>query len=165
MVARAPRGYPEYRDLAAGHPVSADLEAISGRGCRIYWGSVHEEGGSIVTRGSRAAEVLATGADPPGASARANACAGAVRLADGWRLIHRGDIGSAEMISRAVRSAQRARALYRYRMERGILGRRLDWVPGRGLVDPAQDLMREVTARDEGHRAQGVRDRGGHVLR
>jgi phosphoribosylamine--glycine ligase len=146
VEALAPRGYPEYRDLAAGHPVSVDREALSREGCRIYWGSVHEEGGSVVTRGSRAAEILATGADPPGASARANRCAGAVSLADGWRLMHRNDIASTDMISRAVRTAERVRALYRYRAERGILGRRLDWIPGRGLVDPADDIMREVTA-------------------
>ncbi|MGC9191821.1 MAG: phosphoribosylamine--glycine ligase [Conexivisphaera sp.] len=150
VKALAPRGYPDYRDLAAGHPVSVDWEALRAAGCSIYWGSVNEDAasGSIVTRGSRAAEVLARGSDPPEASSRAERCAAAVSLADGWRLLHRQDIGSAEMVERAIRSAERVRSLYRYRMERGILGRRVDWIPGRGLVDPAEEVMREVMGRD-----------------
>ncbi|MGC8696038.1 MAG: phosphoribosylamine--glycine ligase [Conexivisphaera sp.] len=147
VKALAPRGYPDYREAAAGHPISVDWDAIRTAGCGIYWGSVHEQGGSVVTRGSRAVEVLARGVDAPSASERAERCARAISLADGWRLLHREDIGSEEMIAAAIRIADRVRSLYRYRAERGILGRRMDWIPGRGLVDPAEDVMREVLGR------------------
>ncbi len=143
VKALAPKGYPDDRRAAGGHPIMADEGAMTLDGCKLYWGSVHEEDG-LYTTGSRAAEILAFGSNLPEASEIAERCTGAIRLLDGWGLYHRSDIGSKHMLERMDELADRARALYKYREERGTLGKRKDWIPGLGLVDPAQELERRL---------------------
>ena len=144
VKAVAPKGYPDYKDVARGHPISVDEDTIRKHGCRLYWGSVHlSDGGNMVTGGSRALEILAFSSSPEEASEIIEECMAEapIRLLDGWGLFYRSDVGSREMISRRTNLARRARRLYRYREERGILGRRVDWLPKIGKVDPVALLM------------------------
>ncbi|MCX8192122.1 MAG: hypothetical protein N3F06_04880, partial [Nitrososphaerales archaeon] len=54
VKAVAPKGYPDFRDLAKNHPVIVDEEKIVNEGCEFYWGSADlKDDGSIVTGGSR----------------------------------------------------------------------------------------------------------------
>ena len=62
-------------------------------------------------------------------------------------MFYRSDIGSAEMISRRVELAERVRRLYKYREERGTLGKRIDWLPKIGRVDPVASLLKELSFR------------------
>ena len=67
-----------------------------------------------------------------------------VRLLDGWGVFYRLDIGSSEMISRRTRIAEKVRRLYKYREERGILGKRIDWLPKVGKINPVDLLLKEL---------------------
>ncbi|MEM1619605.1 MAG: phosphoribosylamine--glycine ligase [Fervidicoccaceae archaeon] len=149
VKAVAPKGYPDFKEIARGHPIAVNEEELRSRGCRVYWGSVHLfDDGSMMTGGSRAVELLASAATPQEASRLLDECleTGAVKLLDGWGLFYRRDIGSEEMVARRTRLAERARALYKYREKRGLLGRRVDWIPKVGKVDPSIEMMKEALA-------------------
>jgi len=147
VKAIAPKGYPDFRHLAKGHPVHVDGKLIEKVGCKLFWGSVNlKEDGSMVTGGSRMVEILALGDSPPQASRKVNECLSLnpVRLLDGWGVFYRLDIGSSEMISRRTRIAEKVRRLYKYREERGILGKRIDWLPKVGKINPVDLLLKEL---------------------
>ncbi len=144
VKAMAPKGYPDFKGLAKGHPVSVDEGIIERAGCELYWGSADlKDNGEIVTGGSRTLEILASGDDPHEASERIEKCLnlGPIKLLDGWGLFYRSDIGSREMVERRRALAERARRLYKYREERGILEKRVDWLPKVGKVDPVKALL------------------------
>jgi len=147
VKAMAPKGYPDFRDLAKNHPVYVDEKVIEEAGCKLYWGSVHlNEDGSMKTGGSRMIEILAFGDSPQEASVKIEECLKKkpVRLLDGWQLFYRTDIGSEEMIRKRTEIAERVRRLYKYREERGILGKRVDWLPKVGRIDPVKNLLEEL---------------------
>ncbi|MCS7385455.1 MAG: phosphoribosylamine--glycine ligase [archaeon GB-1867-005] len=149
VKAIAPKGYPDFRSLAKGHEVSVDERLIKEAGCKLYWGSVHlQDDGRMITGGSRMLEILALAEDPPKASRRIDECLSLnpVKLLDGWGIFYRSDIGSAEMIQRRMAVAERVRRLYKYREERGILGKRIDWLPKIGRINPVELLIREIKA-------------------
>jgi phosphoribosylamine--glycine ligase len=150
VKAVAPKGYPDFKDVAKNHPVEVDEALIEKFGCKLYWGSVHlDDSGEILTKGSRAVELLAFGEAPQEASQRIEDClvGGVVRLLDGWGLFHRSDIGSEEMIRKRTEMAERVRRLYTYRERMGILGKRVDWIPRIGKIDPVKELSHELFSR------------------
>ncbi len=141
VKAIAPKGYPDYRRKAEGHPIKVDERAIEERGCRLYWASADlKDDGNLVTGGSRLVEILAVSDDLEEASRRIEDCVTCVELPDGWNTYHRSDIGTRELLEKRFDAADRVRRLYKYREERDILGRRLDWLPGIGMVDPTKTM-------------------------
>jgi phosphoribosylamine--glycine ligase len=130
VKAVCPEGYPNRRDLASGHPVS-----VSGGGNGMLWASADRKGGRFLTGGSRVVECVGTGRTIPEASRRAEACTSKVTLADGWKLYHRADIGSERSMERRIALGKMAREIYQYRERKGLLGKRMIWIPGKGLVE------------------------------
>ncbi len=136
VKAVAPQGYPDHRDLAKGHPVQVDEEAIRRKGCIIYYGSVNQNlDGSLVTGGSRVAEIVAKSKTIPEAGEIAEECVPYVKLLDGWKTFHRSDIGSETLLKRRMEQAELIRDIYRYRMSKGLVGKVIDWIPGRGKIE------------------------------
>jgi phosphoribosylamine--glycine ligase len=136
VKAVAPRGYPDHRELAKGHPVSIDEEAIKRRGCKVYYGSVEKmPDGRLVTAGSRIAEIVAAAPTIPEAGEIAESCVQYVRLLDGWGVFHRSDIGSEVLLKKRIEQAQLIREIYRYRLSKGLIGKTIDWIPGRGKIE------------------------------
>lgn len=131
----APKGYPNRRDLARGHPIWVDMEAIRKAGGKLFWSSVDIVGGSYVTGGSRACEIYAEADTIEEASEIAEKCIPYVRLLDGWELFHRSDIGSRRLLEKRRRLADMVREIYQYREKKGILGKTIDWIPGRGKIE------------------------------
>jgi hypothetical protein len=43
--------------------------------------------------------------------------------------------------------AERVRRLYTYRERMGILGKRVDWIPRIGKIDPVKELSHELFSR------------------
>jgi phosphoribosylamine--glycine ligase len=130
VKAVCPEGYPNRRDLASGHPVT-----IRGGGSGILWASADLKGGRVLTGGSRVVECVGTGESIPEASRRAEALTAKVSLADGWKLYHRADIGSERSMERRISLGKMAREIYQYRERKGLLGKRMMWIPGKGLVE------------------------------
>ncbi|MEM2233639.1 MAG: phosphoribosylamine--glycine ligase [Nitrososphaerota archaeon] len=141
VKAVAPVGYPDARELARGHRVLVDVEGISRAGCRLYWGAAHEEDGVVRTVGSRVVEILATGSTVEEAASAVNSCLEMVRL-DGWGTFYRKDIGTPESLRRRKELAENARRIYALRRRNGTAGKRLDWMPSVGLVDPSEEVRR-----------------------
>jgi len=147
VKALAPKGYPDFKSIAKGHEVYVDEKLIGKFGCKLYWGSIHlQDDGKMITGGSRMLEILAVDDDPAKASERIDECLkhNPVKFLDGWSYFYRSDIGSAEMIKRRTAIAERVRRLYKYREERGILGKRIDWLPKIGKIDPVSLLLKEL---------------------
>jgi phosphoribosylamine--glycine ligase len=131
----SPKGYPDRRDLAKGHPVEIDEAAIEKHGCKLFWGSADlKPDGNILTGGSRVVEILATADSIPEASEKAERCVPYVKLKDGWGVFHRSDIGSETLLKRRVEQASLIRDVYRYRMGKNLIGVTIDWIPGRGKI-------------------------------
>jgi len=57
----APLGYPLRRDLASGKEFQLDLERMREKGCKVYFGSIAYEGGKLISKGSRALELVSIG--------------------------------------------------------------------------------------------------------
>jgi phosphoribosylamine--glycine ligase len=131
----APKGYPDRRDLAKGHPLLVDEAAIEKRGAKVFYGSVGLEDGEMITAGSRAVEIFADADTIPGASEIAESCMDCVRLKDNWGLFHRSDIGSGTLLEKRIELAQLIREIYNYRKEKKLIGRQVDWIPGRGRIE------------------------------
>ncbi|MEM3713216.1 MAG: phosphoribosylamine--glycine ligase [Thermoproteota archaeon] len=130
VKAVSPEGYPLSRDLAKGHPAIVDEEE------GIFWASAHSrEDGVIETGGSRLIECLGIADTIPEASLIAERLTSKARLADGWGLFHRSDIGSEKSLERRIMLANMAREIYKYRERKGILGKRIIWIPGKGLEE------------------------------
>jgi phosphoribosylamine--glycine ligase len=141
----APNGYPEKRDKAKGRPVQVFETNIKRNGCYLFWGSADlQEDNQVVTGGSRLLSLMAMDHTLPPASARIEKTASSIQLTDGWGLYHRSDIGSEQLLARRLDAAERVRRLYKYREEHGILGRRMEWVPKVGRIDPSQLLLAEM---------------------
>lgn len=147
VKAVAPKGYPDFRNLATNHPIVTNEKEIEKMTAKLYWASVHDNGKAIVTMGSRAVEIAAVAKDLSSASAIVEGCMDHVMLTDGWGLYHRSDIGTKELLEKRLNLAERARALYRQRRRHGTIGKRTDWLPGVGKVDPVQALKEELKAR------------------
>ncbi|MCS7143379.1 MAG: phosphoribosylamine--glycine ligase [Aigarchaeota archaeon] len=141
VKAVAPEGYPDRKDLAKGHEVLVDRDEVLKRGCKLYWGAAHLEDGRIVTTGSRFVELVAKERSVERAAELVNGCLGLPRL-KGWRTLYRVDIGTRELNERRTELAEKVRRLYKFRESRGLLGSRLDWVPGMGLIDPALEVKK-----------------------
>ncbi|MCS7139283.1 MAG: phosphoribosylamine--glycine ligase [Candidatus Nezhaarchaeota archaeon] len=136
VKAVAPKGYPDYRDLAKGHPVRIDEETIRRKGCKVYYGSLDERpDGVVVTAGSRIAEIVAAAPTIPEASNIVEGCIQYVGLLDGWGTFHRSDIGSEVLLRKRIEQAQLIREIYRYRASRGLIGKTIDWIPGKGKIE------------------------------
>jgi phosphoribosylamine--glycine ligase len=58
-----------------------------------------------------------------------------VRLLDGWGVFHRSDIGSEVLLKKRIEQAQLIREIYRYRLSKGLIGKTIDWIPGRGKIE------------------------------
>jgi len=144
VKALSPKGYPDYRELAKNHPIDADEKAIQKKGAKLYWASVDNDGKKTITMGSRAVEIAAVADDLPTASRIVESCIDYVKLADGWQMYHRSDIGTKELLAKRQDLAERARSLYLQRKQNGTLGKRTDWLPGVGRVDPVQNLKKEL---------------------
>ena len=134
VKAIAPRGYPNRRDLAKGHPIIVDEEKIKRLGCRIFYGSIDLENGKMVTGGSRAVEIYAEGDSIEEAGKLAEKCTQYVWTLDGWGLFHRSDIGSRSTLDRMIELSELVRSVYTYRKSRGLIGKKIDWIPGRGKI-------------------------------
>lgn len=130
VKAVCPEGYPNKRDLAAGHPVELGVKSDC-----MLWASAEEVGGTVLTGGSRVVECVGTGDTLPEASTVAEGLTGKVALTDGWKLYHRKDIGSEKSLLRRIQLGSMARDIYKYRERKGLLGKRMIWVPGKGLVE------------------------------
>lgn len=130
----APRGYPERRDLASGHPVAIDGVAVRKNRCRVYYGSVGLNNGEMVTGGSRVCEVMAEGQSIPEAAEAAERSIPFIKCTDGWPLFHRSDIGSETLLKRRIEQSQLIRDVYRYRLNKGLIGVTIEWIPKRGKI-------------------------------
>ncbi|MEM2125235.1 MAG: phosphoribosylamine--glycine ligase [Candidatus Methanosuratincola sp.] len=132
VKAVCPEGYPDRRDLARGHPVSLSAPADAGK---ILWASAEDTGKGVVTGGSRVVECIGTGDTLPEASSKAEELCRSAVLADGWKLFHRSDIGTEKSVLRRIQLGNMAREIYQYRERRGLLGKRMIWIPGKGLME------------------------------
>ncbi|MEM4706955.1 MAG: phosphoribosylamine--glycine ligase [Candidatus Methanomethylicaceae archaeon] len=129
VKAVCPEGYPNNRNLAKNHPVKIDNEN------GILFASVDIINGKIVTGGSRIVECIGIGNTIPEASLIAEKLCHNVKLEDGWRTFHRSDIGSEKSFRRRLELANLAREIYQYRERKGLLGRKIIWIPGKGLME------------------------------
>jgi len=151
VKAVAPKGYPDDRELAKNHPIFVDEKAIMQEGCKFYWGSANlSEDGKILSAGSRLVEILAISDDIQKASRMVDDCIPYVKLLDGWGLFYRSDIGSQELLNKRIDVADRVRRLYQYRRDKGILGKRIDWLPKVGKMDPVALLKSELSKSKKG---------------
>ncbi|MHC1590443.1 MAG: phosphoribosylamine--glycine ligase, partial [Candidatus Hecatellaceae archaeon] len=64
----------------------------------------------------------------------AEACIPFVRLADGWGVFYRSDIGSEILLKRRIEQAELVRGVYKYRFRKGLVGKTIEWIPGRGKI-------------------------------
>ncbi|MBS7248664.1 MAG: phosphoribosylamine--glycine ligase [Candidatus Jordarchaeales archaeon] len=131
----APRGYPNRRDLAKGHPIVIEEDKITKEGGRVFYGSIDLSNGEMVTGGSRAVEIFAEAETIPAASKIAEKCVSFVFLKDGWKLFHRSDIGTESLLNERVEIAELIREIYRYRREKELIGKQIDWLPGKGRIE------------------------------
>ncbi len=131
----SPKGYPNNRKAARGHPVIVDEDVIGACGCDILYGGVElGDDGIKYTTGSRIAAVLCSGNDYDSVSRTANKCAELVRCGDGWSTFYRSDIGSTSLISERVRLSEIVRSVYTYRWRNNLMSIKVDWVPGKGAT-------------------------------
>ncbi len=130
VKAVAPVGYPLNKKLAQGHVLDIDVEKIEERGCKVYFGSVHEEGGVIRTVGSRAVEIAGFGDSIPEAAEKVNQVLKFVKARD-WKVFYRLDIGQAETIRKMIEQAEAIRSVYKSRNVQEL--KIYEWIPGRGL--------------------------------
>jgi phosphoribosylamine--glycine ligase len=130
VKAVCPEGYPNHRDIASGHKV-----AVKGKDDGILWASADYSDKGIFSGGSRVVECLGMGDSMPDASLKAEHLTQKVSLVDGWKLFHRADIGSEKSMHRRIALGNMAREIYQYREGKGLLGKRMIWIPGKGLVE------------------------------
>ncbi|MEM1816086.1 MAG: phosphoribosylamine--glycine ligase [Desulfurococcaceae archaeon] len=134
VKAIAPVGYPVDRHSAQGHPVTVNEAGIAEQGCDVVYGSVSLENGKLITMGSRIVEVICGDESYEKAYIKSENSMQFVNTLDGWPLFHRSDIGSPELVQRRMQVAERTRRVYKYREERGLLGKLYVWLPSKGLV-------------------------------
>ena len=124
----APRGYPLDKEMATGKRIELDIQRMREVGCEVFFGSVALEGGSLVTKGSRALELVVVD-DFPEADRKLNKCFSMIRSE--VPLVYRPDIGNT--IQEQVEKAETVRYTYKNREARGLLGVSADWSPEGGL--------------------------------
>jgi phosphoribosylamine--glycine ligase (EC 6.3.4.13) len=124
----APRGYPLNKEMASNKRIWLDLPKMRELGCKVYFGSVALEGNSLVTKGSRALELVAVQPFEE-ADKTLNKCFSLV--SSEVPLIYRRDIGIT--IAEQVEKAEVVRFTYKNREARGLLGVSADWSPQGGL--------------------------------
>jgi len=124
----APLGYPLNRTMASNHTISLDLPRIRELGCKVYFGSVALEGMQLITKGSRALEIVAID-DFGKASDKLDKCLN--YISSDTKLIFRHDIG--RTVNEQVEKAEIVRYTYKSREAKGILGVTADWSPNGGL--------------------------------
>ena len=124
----APRGYPLDKEMATGKRIELDLQRMRELGCEVFFGSVALEGGNLVTKGSRALELVVVD-DFPEADRKLNKCFSMIRSE--VPLVYRPDIGNT--IQEQVEKAEVVRYTYKNREARGLLGVSADWSPEGGL--------------------------------
>ncbi len=134
VKAIAPRGYPNRKDLARGHVIRVNEEKIKRMGAEIFYGSVDIVNGKLITGGSRAVEIFAKGDSIEEAAEIAEKAVSYVESLDGWGLFHRSDIGSGVSLRRMIEMANLVRSVYSYRKSKGLFGKQIDWIPGRGKI-------------------------------
>ena len=140
-----PKGYPEKRDKAKGHPIQVFETNIRQNGCQLFWGSADlQDDQQIVTGGSRLLALMAMDHTLPPAAAKIEKAASSIHLTDGWPLYHRSDIGTEQLLARRLDLAGRVRRVYKYREENSTIGSRREWIPKTGLVDPSHLLLRDL---------------------
>ncbi|RLI05943.1 phosphoribosylamine--glycine ligase [Candidatus Bathyarchaeota archaeon] len=131
----APKGYPEERNLAKGHPVHINEETIKKRGCKVYYASTNlQPNGKIISGGSRLVEIFGTGKTIPEAGRKVEECIPYVWLEDGWGVFHRSDIGSEQLLEKRIEQANLIRAVYKYRAKKGLIGKTVEWIPKKGKI-------------------------------
>ncbi len=129
----APAGYPLRRDLGKGHPISVNEDAIEKLGCKLLYGGVDLVNNELVTTGSRAFEVVCPSERSfTEASNLAEKAISYIRTADGYKLIHRWDIGQDDHVRFRIRKAELVRSAYKRRRAKGLFVV-YDWIPGKGL--------------------------------
>jgi len=131
----APEGYPLMREKGRGHPIVVNEDRIRSLGCEVLYGGVDIINGRPITTGSRALEVLCrseVGFEE--ASRLAEKAIAEVSTLDGYRLIHRWDIGMQEHIGLRVKKAEVARLAYTRRRCKG-LNVIYDWIPGKCVIE------------------------------
>lgn len=124
----APLGYPLNRTMASNHIINLDLPKIRELGCKVYFGSVSLEGMQLVTKGSRALELVAID-NFDKASDKLDKCIS--YISSDTKLIFRHDIG--RTINEQIEKAEIVRYTYKSRELKGILGVTADWSPNGGL--------------------------------
>ena len=134
VKAVAPKGYPENRGLAKGHPVQFNLDAVLREKCLMLVAGVEEKNGVFYSTGSRLVEVVCASTQGyEDASRRADkAIVSGIKLADGHPIVWRRDIGSRWLIEKRIELAKTVRQAYRKRKRGGVVV--YDWVPGKGLI-------------------------------
>ncbi len=133
VKAIAPAGYPLNKKIAQGHVVEIDESKIVEKGCKVYYGSIDERDGKLITVGSRTVEIAGFGENIPEASRKVNnvILSNHVRILN-WRMIYRLDIGSEDSIKKMIEQAENIRKAYKSRrIERYEIK---EWIPGKGLV-------------------------------
>lgn len=128
----SPKGYPNQRSLGKDRTLYVDTEKIHHLGAEVFYGSVYANG-ALYTGGSRAVEIYAEADTILEAGARAEKATAYVT--SDWKLFHRHDIGSQELLDKRMRTAQLVRDVYQYRAEHNLIGRNIDWIPGIGKIE------------------------------
>jgi phosphoribosylamine--glycine ligase len=129
----SPKGYPNERSMGKGKNLVIDFEKIHSLGAEVFFGSVYEDNEELHTGGSRAVEIYAEGDTIVRAGAIAEKATHYV--SSDWKLFHRHDIGSSELLDKRMRTAQLVRDVYQYRGQHGLIGRNIDWIPGIGKIE------------------------------
>lgn len=128
----SPKGYPNQRSLGKNKKIFVDIEKIHELGAEVFYGSVYENG-AMYTGGSRAVEIYAEGDTIVEAGKIAEHAT--TYVTSDWKLFHRHDIGSQELLDKRMRTAQLVRDVYQYRAEHNLIGRNIDWIPGIGRIE------------------------------
>lgn len=135
VKAVCPRGYPNNRRAARGHPVVVDVDRVRRYGCDVLYAGVElGSDGIMYTTGSRIVEVVCSGSDYDSVGRVANSCAESIRCGDGWEVFYRSDIGSNWLIRERMGLANIVREVYTYRRKHGLLNVKVDWIPGKGVA-------------------------------
>ncbi|MBE9391159.1 phosphoribosylamine--glycine ligase [Fervidicoccus fontis] len=134
VKAIAPLGYPLYRDEASNHPITIDEKKIRNLGCEALYGSVEQKDGKMLTKGSRAIEIVCYDSKYEVAYEKSEKASNLIEAEDGWPLFYRSDIGSLSMIRERTKVAERMRRAYKYREKKGLLGEFFVWLPEKGII-------------------------------
>jgi phosphoribosylamine--glycine ligase len=128
----SPKGYPNQRSLGKDKQLHVDIQKIHQLGAEVFYGSVYANG-HVYTGGSRAVEIYAEGDTIVEAGCIAEEATHSVTSP--WKLFHRHDIGSQELLNKRMRTAQLVRDVYQYRAHHNLIGKNIDWIPGIGKIE------------------------------